>query len=35
MRTAKTTIPIIKSRIVGHVDWNGFHKQLYERDSYH
>ena len=24
MRTAKTTISIIKSKIVGHIDWNVF-----------
>ena len=35
MRTAKTTISIKKSKIVGHIDWNGFYKQFYERDSYH
>ena len=29
VRTAKTTISIIKSNIVGHIDWNGFEKYSY------
>ena len=34
LRRVKTTISIIKSKIDGHIDWNGFYKQFYERDSY-
>ena len=35
MRTEESPISIMKSKIVGHIDWNGFYKQFYERDSYH